>query len=127
MPNSVKVEGLKELTAGLKKLDGAMLKDLKQVSQDSAELVAAEARTLAPVRTGRLVGNIKASGTQMGGVVRLGGLPYHRVIHFGWARHHIRPNPFLYKSLDARHDEVVEKFEREVAGLVDRSIPTKVV
>lgn len=127
MPNSVRVEGLRELTAGLKKLDGMMLKDLKQVSQASAEIVAAEARSGAPVRSGRLVGNIKASGTQAGGIVRVGGLAYHRVIHFGWARHHIRPNPFLYKALDARRDEVVEKFEREVAGLVDRSIPTKVV
>jgi len=42
------------------------------------------------------------------------------VIHFGWARHNISPNPFLYKARDSRYDEVIDKFEKEVAALVNK-------
>jgi len=118
----IKVEGLKELQAGLKKLDGDMPKALNKISKASADVVAVEARGLAPKRTGRLAASIKSSGTAKGGFVKSGGLPYHRVIHFGWARHNIKPTPFLYKARDSRYDEVLDKFEREVAELVNKVV-----
>ncbi len=122
MPATIKVQGLKELTAGFKKIDDSMLPQLKKVSKDSADVVATEARGLAPKRTGRLAASIKSSGTQAGGSIRSGGLAYHRVIHFGWARHNIKPQPFLYNALDKRHDEVIAKFEREVQVLVNKVV-----
>lgn len=119
---SIQVQGLKELQSGLKKLDGGMDKELKKIAKDSADVVAQEARSIVPVRSGKLQSAIKASGLAKGGVVRVGGLPYHRVIHFGWAAHNIRPSPFLYDALDKRRDEVVDKFEREVALLVAKVV-----
>jgi len=113
---------LAELQAGLKKLDGDMPKSLQKISKASADVVAQEAKGIVPRRTGALGAAIKPSGTTKGGFVRVGGLPYHRVIHFGWAGHNIKPNPFLYHALDTRRDEVVDKFEREVAALVDKVV-----
>lgn len=118
----IKVEGLKELQAGLKHLDGAMAKELNKVAKASADVVAVEARGLAPVRSGKLAASIKSSGTAKGGFVKSGGLAYHRVIHFGWPAHNIKPTKFLYDARDSRYDEVVAKFEHEVAALVKKVV-----
>jgi hypothetical protein len=118
----IKVEGLAELRKGLKQLDDKFPKELNKVAKDSAELVSSEAKIIAPKRSGRLAGAIKPSGTAKGAMVRVGGLEYHRVIHFGWARHSISPNPFLYRARDAREAEVMAKFEREVQALVNKVV-----
>jgi len=118
----IKVEGLTELRVGLKQLDDKMPKELNKVAKASAEVVRDEAKQIVPRRSGKLAGSIKTSGTAKGGFVKSGGLEYHRVIHFGWARHNIRPQPFLYDARDSREAEVIEKFEREVAALVNKVV-----
>lgn len=118
---SIKIEGLKELSGHLKKLSAELPKELKAVSKDAAEIVATEARGIVPVRTGRLRGQIKAGATAKGGDVRVSGLVYAKPIHFGWAKHNIRPNPFIYKARDKRHDEVIAKFEKGLNDLVERN------
>lgn len=118
----IKVEGLAELRAGLKRLDDKFPKELNKVEKASAEVVRDEAKRIVPVRSGRLSASIKASGLAKGAFVRSGGLEYHRVIHFGWAGHNIKPQPFLYDARDSREAEVLEKFEREVAALVSKVV-----
>ena len=118
----IKVEGLAELRAGLKQLDEKFPKQLNKVAKDSADVVAQEAKRIVPKLSGKLQSAIKPSGTAKGGLVKVGGLEYHRVIHFGWARHNIRPQPFLYDARDNREAEVLEKFEREVAALVSKVV-----
>jgi HK97 gp10 family phage protein len=118
----IKVEGLSELRAGLKQLDAKMPRELNKVAKASAEVVRDEAKRIVPRLSGRLQNSIKASGLAKGAFVRSGGLEYHRVIHFGWARHGISPQPFLYDARDNREAEVMEKFEREVAALVDKVV-----
>ncbi len=46
--------------------------------------------------------------------------PYAGVIHFGWPKHNIEPQPFLYKALDRRYDEVVAIYEKRLDDLVKR-------
>ena len=118
---SVKIEGLSKLSRELKKLSADLPKELKTVSKDAAEIVASEARTIVPIRTGRLRSRIKAGATAKGGDVRVSGLIYAKPIHFGWARHHIRPNPFVYHALDSRRAEVIEKFRDGVHDFVERT------
>ncbi len=51
---------------------------------------------------------------------------YAGVIHFGWPRHNIEPQPFLYDALDKRFDEVVRVYEKRITDLVhklDRETP----
>ena len=118
---TIKIEGLKELHQNLKKLSDKLPKELKTVSKDAAEIVATEARTLAPVLTGRLRGRVKAGATAKGGDVRIMGLVYAKPIVFGWKRHNIAPNPFIYHALDNRRDEVIARFEKDVNALVEKS------
>ena len=53
-------------------------------------------------------------------------VPYAGVIHFGWPRHNIEPQPFLYDALDRRSDEVIKLYEDRITDLVhklDRETP----
>ncbi len=118
---AVRIDGLRELSRDLKKLSAELPKELKAVSKDAAEIVADESRTLAPVRSGKLRGKVKAGATAKGGDVRIGGLPYAGPIVFGWRKHNIEPNPFIFTALDKRRDEVIEKFEKGIDALVERS------
>jgi len=117
----VKIEGLAKLRRELKAVQKDLPKELTKVSEDAAEIVAEQSRLIVPVRTGRLRGSIKSAAIAKGGQVRTVGVPYAKVIHFGWAKHHIRPNPFIYDALDDRRDEVVAKFEQGLAALMEKN------
>jgi hypothetical protein len=120
-PDVIKVEGLKELSRALKRMEGNV-QDLTAVNRDAAGLVASRAMSRAPVRSGRLKKSIRAGASKSRGYVAAGRklVPYAGPIHFGWHRRHIVPNPFIYEALDERHDEVVAKYEKEIGDLVRR-------
>jgi hypothetical protein len=101
---------------------GADLKDLSAIHKQAAEMVASEARTRAPVLSGTLAGSIRARGTQTRGYVVVGGkrIPYAGPIHFGWPRHSISPQPFIYDALDERKDEVIARYDQLVEALVEK-------
>jgi hypothetical protein len=94
--------------------------DLKTLHGDAAKIVKQDALGRVPVKSGRLRQSLRSSGTQRAGVVRAGfaSVPYAGPIHFGWAKHHIRPQPFLYDAKDARHDEVVQSLEQAIDALI---------
>jgi hypothetical protein len=100
---------------------GADVKDLTPVNREAAQTVAAEARSIAPVLSGKLRRTVKGSGTKTRGTVSAGGsIPYAGVIHFGWPRHNIAPQPFIYDALDHRKDDVVAMYEHRIGELVQR-------
>ncbi len=116
----VQVTGAKELRKALKKM-GADVKDLTAINKKAAETVADEARERAPILTGVLRKTIRARATKTRGYVTAGtGIPYAGVIHFGWPRHGISPQPFIFDALDARKDEVVHAYEKRIGDLVER-------
>jgi hypothetical protein len=120
---TIKVEGLTKLNRELRAISTKLPRELTKVSKDAAEVVADEARVIVPVLTGRLRNSIRPGATQRGALVRAGrGIVYGRVIHFGWPRHNIRPQPFLYDALDKRRDEVIARFEKGVTELVEKSV-----
>jgi hypothetical protein len=47
-------------------------------------------------------------------------VPYAGPIHFGWPRHNIKPQPFLYDAADRRINDVVNVYEKRVDALVTR-------
>ena len=118
---AIRIEGLVKLSRELKKLETQLPKELRKVSKAAAEIVAADSRTKVPVLTGRLQRQIKAAATQKGGQVRVTGVPYAAPIHFGWRKHHIRPNPFIYHALDARRGEVIATFEKGLHDLMEQT------
>ena len=101
---------------------GADLKDLSAVHKAAAEVVADAARGKAPVQSGELRGDIRAKGTKTFGSVAVGrrSIPYAGPIHFGWPRHNIEAQPFIYDALEERSAYVVEKYDQYVEALVNK-------
>ena len=106
----------------LRKVEGGV-DDLTAENTDGAKIVADEARTLVPVRSGRLKSSIRSSGQARQGAILVGSatVPYAGPIHFGWRAHNIAPQPFLYDAADARRDEVLERFHDGVDTLARKA------
>jgi len=117
---TIHVEGLNKLTRDLKTLEGDVVGSMKKLNAELAEDVAQTARRKVPRRSGALAGSIRSSGQARTGVVRAGssGVPYANVIHFGWAKHNIRPQPFLYDALDSRADDIARRWADELDRIV---------
>lgn len=119
----VKIVGLNKFSRALKDYEGA-IEDLKEAHKQSAQLVADTARPNVPVRSGRLAGDMRVTGTKRGGRVAQGrkSIPYAGPVHFGWPNRPdpskgwrggpIRPNPWIYDALDRRRGEVEDAFVR---------------
>jgi hypothetical protein len=118
---AIKVTGAKEFRSAMKAM-GADLSDLTAINRRLAEAVAGEARAGAPVLTGRLAGSVRPGATRTRGYVKAGSgsIPYAGVIHFGWPRHNIAPNPFIYDALDDKKSEVIEAYEAHIEALVEK-------
>lgn len=125
MADGIRIEGMRDLRRELAKVGDDMPARLKVVAKLAADEVAGTARTLAPRRSGALIGTIRTGVTQRSATVKAGGrrAPYAPPIHFGWHRRHIAPQPFLYRALDRQRDEVIEKFTKALQQLIDDTFP----
>jgi hypothetical protein len=88
---TVNVIGLRALNRDLVKLGeagGPLLKAMKRAGLAAAEPVAAAARSALPQVSGRLAGDVRASGTRTGATVRMGrtSLRYAGWVEFGGHR-----------------------------------------
>ena len=117
----VQIKGAAEFRKAMKAA-GDDLKDLSATHKDAAELVAADARSRAPFRTGTLIKSIRSKGTRTAGRVLAGSdvVPYAGVIHFGWPAHGISPNPFLYDAADDRTNDVIRLYEGRVDAMITK-------
>lgn len=115
-------------TEGLAKLNRAMIaagndaEDNRELMYRLGEIVADEAKALAPVRTGRIRDSIRAGRGKTKAVVRAGfkTVPYAPVIHYGWQEHNIQPQPYLLQALQNKRDEVIRVFEDGVRDLTGK-------
>jgi hypothetical protein len=134
----VRVEGAKELARAFRRAGGST-RELSGAYRTIARELVPPAQRAAPRRTGRLAGSTRGLARSTSAILAAGGarVPYAGVIHFGNpsvktypARSGtkretgtlgvIRPNPWLYRTLDSRRDEVLEAFDRNVAALLRR-------
>lgn len=121
----IRVEGLAKLQADLKRISVELPAEIKAVGRESAELVAAEMRSRAPVgkdkHPGRLRGTIRPGATLKAAYVFVGNklTPYAKPIVFGWRKRNIKPNPFPYTALDVRRAEVIERYRKSVRKITD--------
>lgn len=109
----VKVKGLRELTKSLNAI-GVPKEAIKDAGKLAAERVVNEAKTLVPVRSGRLRDSIRLSSTASGKVTiragNNGSIPYANPIHWGWYKRHIKPQPFFAKALGYTRDEIYQTY-----------------
>jgi len=116
----IEVEGYDRLRRELRKVSDDLPGELRAIAKQAAMEVATTARTLVPERSGDLKRSIRAGATARSGTVKAGKrtVPYAGPIHFGWLRRHIRPQPFMYRALDRRRDEVARAFAEQVEQLI---------
>ena len=123
---TVKIEGLRELRRVLRQTDVESARALQRGLKDAASVVATEAASRAPHRTGELARSIRpyAAGNKAGVRSRL---PYAGVVHWGGT---IRPRgvpiefkrrPFIADAVDRKTDVIVARVAVALDAAVRRA------
>lgn len=133
----VRVEGLDELRAALRKADKVLAKDLGQAGKRAADIVAQAAKPKIPVRSGRARASLRAVVVSGGGGVKGGGAkaPYFGFLDYGnkvlqgnkvgrgdTVTREFKPGGrYVYVSLAEKRDEVVDTYEDLVRDVLRRA------
>lgn len=119
---TVKVDGLKELIASLRRIDRAYPKEVTKLHKDIAGIVAERAKQIVRRLTGRLAGSIRPLASQKVARVAAGraNIPYAGVQHYGWPRHNIEPQYYLTEALADKEQEVVRRYAEAIDELIQR-------
>jgi HK97 gp10 family phage protein len=130
-PAGLKVKGYKQAIKALQAI-GVPAAEIKAAGSAAGELVANQARALAPVRSGALRNSIRVSKSLNRVSVSAGNnksVPYANPIHWGWFKRNIRPQPFFVKALGITRDEVYQNYYRSLDTLIannsTKGIPTE--
>jgi len=130
-PGGLKVQGLKQAIRALQDI-GVPAAEIKAAGTQSGELVANQARSLVPIRTGRLRDSIRVSKALSKISISAGNntrVPYANPIHWGWFRRHIKPQPFFIKALGLTRDQVYQNYYKTLDTLIKKQstkgIPTE--
>jgi hypothetical protein len=121
----VKVKNLREINRALAAI-GVPKEAVKDAGKQSGELVAGEARSLVPVRTGALRDSIRVGATARGKITILAGnnrssksaVPYANPIHWGWGKRNIRPQPFFVRALGYTRSEIYDNYFKQMEKLI---------
>lgn len=123
--SGIKVTNLREINRVIKAV-GVPKDAIKKAGKESGELVASEARSLVPVRTGALRNSIRVGATAAGKITILAGnnrksksgVPYANPIHWGWFKRNIKPQPFFSKALGYTRDEIFRNYYSQIDKLI---------
>lgn len=121
-PNGIKTTGLNQAIRALREL-GTPDAEIKAAGNDAGQLVANEARTLVPVRSGKLRDSIRVSNQLRKVVISAGNntrIPYANPIHWGWFKRNIKPQAFFVKALGITRAEVFDRYFQNINKLVAR-------
>ena len=121
----IKVINLKQVTKALQAV-GVPNDAIKAAGKQSADAVINEAKSLVPVRSGKLRDSIRLAATARGKVtIQAGnnrtsksGVPYANPIHWGWFKRNIKPQPFFVKAIGLTRGEVYENYMRQMENLI---------
>jgi carbon monoxide dehydrogenase subunit G len=119
--DSIRVSGLNQAIRALKDI-GVPASEIAAAGKDAAEIVAGEARSLVPVKTGKLRGSIRTATQQRKAIVRAGGarVPYANPIHWGWFRRGIKPNQFFSRAINPNIDKIYKQYFDNLQRLIDK-------
>jgi HK97 gp10 family phage protein len=123
----IKVTGLRELVRNMERA-GVEAQDIKEIMFGAGEIVAKRAAQLAPVRTGRLVGNIRVGKAKNKASIKVGSarVPYARFVYFGKfdqakGGKYAKENPFIYNALKEKRQQVFDKIELGMQDLLEKN------
>lgn len=119
----ITIHGGLELRRAFEAAGDDAINDLKTLNKEVAEIVAEEARRLAPFRSGKLKTTIKAFGTKSKARVKLGNksTPYAAIIQWGNPIRNIEPNPFMTDALANKRQEVLDTWEIGLEQLLEEN------
>lgn len=113
---SIKVEGLKELRSGLRRIkDKELDAKLKTANKTFAEEIVSKALPNVPVKTGRLKSSVKGIGRLTGAVGKAGTpsrVNYAAAVH--WGRDGKSGRPFLTDAADRFEREAADRYLDEI-------------
>jgi HK97 gp10 family phage protein len=108
------VQGVDEFAAAMQRLDQAMQERVRAWLYDWAQRVVAEAKRLAPVRTGYLQSKIYAMTQEW--VVEIGSAAaYSYFVEFG--TRYMQAHPFLYPAIQ----EFLPELEANIVGAIEQA------
>lgn len=126
MTEPIRVEGLREFSRNLKKLDADLPKALRIALNEAADVVVKGARPKVPRKSGRAAASVKARSTRTAVRVVGGGnrVPYYPWLDFGGRvgrnksvrRPFLKEGRYIYASYFANTDEFTKVLE---AALLD--------
>ena len=122
---AVTVDGLDELRRNLRRVkDRELDAELKKIHEELAREVVRGAEPNVPVQTGALLASLRAAGTTRDAIGRVGksSVPYAAAIHWGYPAHGIAGRPFLQDAAERLERDIVDRYDREVAGMLDRVV-----
>ena len=120
--------GLRELQKALRDAGPAHTKHLRQEFKRVAEIVASDARSRLPSRSGRAAGSVRAGGDNRGAFVQGGkkAVPYYAWLDFGGTlrpvgrrrntqvREQVQGGRAIYPAIRAKRDELLEAAVRSL-------------
>lgn len=126
--NAIRIEGLRELQAGLRKMDGQSQKQLRLVFNEAAQIVADTAGARVPTRTGRARASLGAKSGQREATVKggSGAAPYYPWLDFGGrvgrnrsvSRPFLKEGRYIYAAFRDRRATIQKAIEDGVEKLI---------
>ena len=113
--SAVQIKGLTRFRSTLRKA-GVDMADMKDANQAAARTVQRRAAADGPKRSERLVNSLRTPRTVAKAVIR-SNLIYAPVIHWGWPRRHIRPQPFVTEAAAETRDEWLNEYEEALVKI----------
>lgn len=131
MISAIRVEGLNRFSRSMRKVSADFPKRMRASLNETAKIVATEARARVPKKDGTLAGTIRPSSTTRMARVSMGGAkaPYAGFIEFGGRvgrnksikREFIKDGRYLYPAFFAKRDAVQHKLSSEIGRLIEDS------
>lgn len=118
---TIRVENLDATYRRLEKF-GASTKDLRDTMRPASRLLAKAVRRQVPVKERYLRASIRPRPRVDRADVVIGGRSayYAPVVHFGWHKHNIAPNHFMWRALENSQNELIEKLHEGINTLARR-------
>lgn len=107
------VKGVERLVSTLHRAADEMA-SMDAANSKAAAMIASQARSRAPRRTGRLAGSISADRTGI-----TASAPYAGPIHWGWPSRNIDPQPFAMNAARATEAQWIRFYEDDIQKALD--------
>lgn len=126
----IEVKGLNEAIKNTRAFGDTGTQDaIKKANYEAAQTLVSAAKPLAPSRTGKLAGSIRANKTLRYAAVTIGNarVKYAGPIIFGWfydkeyfIQKNIKPNYFTYRALGYNKDKILGKYQKDMEAALKK-------